>query len=202
MKNIATLLFVLATAIPGAGEAQAKRWPHPFRFHFSGPDDCIGVKMATETTKDDEMERVVTGPYYISPGGVYVYLFRLTTPTDDGTYLMVSYYFDKMPNLDPTTAYAKGGIELEVEHSYRRLRASEAVIRMNDELVQQVIEVGALDAQVSFGSTNILLRVPANYFLGFSEKADMGWGECPRPDWWNEAKDTAGTMSPDTLRAR
>lgn len=76
------------------------------------------------------------------------------------------------------------------------------MIKINDELVQHVIEVGALDAQVSFGSANILLRVPANYFLGFSEKADMGWGECPRPDWWNEDKDTASAMSPDTLRAR
>lgn len=151
------------------------------------PGDCIAVKYGTHVENNEyKMQWTASAPMVGSDRFYYQLAHISVSDATFATFLFMwySHYSSDSPSV---TAYAKGGIELEVERyntttspSRWNPRKTGAVIRMTDELVRHVLEVGALDAQVSFGTTDMLLWLPANYFLGFSEKAGLGWGHCQR----------------------
>lgn len=169
--------------------------PHPEVFRDD--DNCRVVAILTEVENDEyKMVRTFTAPrgmgmnkVVTEPGGkplLSPFFYRLNGHANytgaSLAYLFVWHYED-IPNFTPTTAYAKGGLKLNVTHSEGDTTSAYAprgmaVIDLTDEIAQHAIRNRSLDIQVSFGSRDMRLSIPANYFLGFSEKADMGWGEC------------------------
>lgn len=77
-----------------------------------------------------------------------------------------------------------GGLKLTVAFSDRDyvssgLYSASAFIEVTSDLAEHVFQTGGLDMQVSYGHRDIRYFIPANYFLGFSQKSGMGWGVCP-----------------------
>lgn len=170
---LAALALAACVALPSASTAQ--RVPR---------GNCQAVDRAT-TVEDDPYreERVVQAPVVGHPKSYIFFLIRVTNPTDDATVLVVATDLgDSRPSYS-ATAYAKGGIELNVLNSDVDYRSSlgytaTAQIDITDEIAEHAIQGGGLDMQVSFGPRNVQLFVPAEYFLGFSRKANTGWGRC------------------------
>lgn len=160
---------------------------------FHDDDNCRVVAVLTKVENDEyKMVRTFTAPrgmdttYVLAePGGkplLSPFFYRMQGHANytgaSLAYLFVWHYED-IPNFTPTTAYAKGGLKLNVTHSEGDTTPrGMAVIDVTDEVAQYAIRNRNLDMQVSFGRRDMRLSIPANYFLGFSEKADMGWGEC------------------------
>lgn len=154
------------------------------------PSDCQAVANATEV-EDDRFEAVrkINGPlirrfssrprhfYYVSDSG-----------SAYGPVLVVTWYVDNRPSSYIATAFGVGGVELEVldtdvEYQSRSLGYTvTALIGLSEEVIEWIVESGSLEMRVSISYHEIELLIPANYFLGISQKASLGWGTCqPNP---------------------